>query len=463
MNNQRIGIWGLGAVGKSAINFFHLKGNQLEILNLDAPTAAILQNLPEAIRYTQQRDNNSIHTFLERNDVIIVSPGINIIPFTTYAHKFITELDIVAHSTNIPLIGITGTIGKTTVTTLLSKFLQKLGYSIGTGGNIGTPMLDLLSHARIYDYLVLELSSFQLEYTRACAPTLAIWTNFYPNHLDRHQTMQDYFRAKCNIFLHQTNKDFLLLPLQSIFFFQEYGYNITNIKVHLSFFSLQKPSEFILKTIFYANFYYFNDNTIVVNTGNQESKLISLNFATLKIYPENLLILAAALHYLRQPLDIFISYNETLQLEDRLEYVGTHNNIHFYNDSKATIMQATQNALHALAGHTIILLLGGISKGVDRTEDIQALEGKVSYVICFGKEAEKLHKICSEVQIPSDLSATLEEAFNKAILQAQAGNTILLSPGGASFDLFANYKERGNRFKELIATNFKLSKFRLNA
>src|SRR5581483_883729 len=140
--------------------------------------------------------------FLEDNDYIIVSPGIDTRPYKDYHHKFISELDIFFHHCKIPIIAITGTVGKTSVTTLLSKMLQQ-HRPIITGGNIGIGMLELLNNKSHNENVVLEISSFQLEHTRYFAPDVAILTNFYPNHLDRHATVENYFDAKCKLFMRQ--------------------------------------------------------------------------------------------------------------------------------------------------------------------------------------------------------------------------------------------------------------------
>ncbi len=155
----------------------------------------------------------TLTNFLEYNDYIIASPGIDLRPYQSYEHKFVTEIDLFCQDWQKPLITITGTVGKTSTTHLLSELLKLAGLRVATGGNIGTGMLDLLNEQTSSDCAVLELSSFQLEYAQHCTPDLAIITNIYPNHLDRHGTYDEYTRAKLRSIQLQTPQQKTLIPL----------------------------------------------------------------------------------------------------------------------------------------------------------------------------------------------------------------------------------------------------------
>lgn len=448
MQKQRIGIWGFGAVGKSAFRFFHGQGNPLEILDLTEST----KKLPDNVTYTQQQTSSDITDFLTRNDAILVSPGIDTSHYSIFRNKFINELDLMCQQLKKPWIGITGTVGKTTITTLLSQYLQQAGFSVGMGGNIGIPLLDVVAQQDCYNIAVFELSSFQLEYATQCSPHLAIWTNLYPNHLDRHLTVEQYFLSKFNIMRHQDMHDKALVPLNLMPLLQQYSYNFAHIRAQLYFFSQNAPTDTEKKIApKNAHFMYLAHNNIMLDNGITMTSLMSLGDIPLKTYPENILVLAAALYCLEQPLTLLTDHQETV-LEHRLEYVATQNTIAFYNDSKSTIMQATHAAVNALQPQNIILLLGGLSKGVDRTADIYAIASSVRFIICFGKEASTLHAVCDAAHIPAQQASTLEEAFVIGVAQARrySNACVLLSPGGSSFDLFANYSERGNTFKNLV-------------
>lgn len=171
----------------------------------------------------------------------------------------------------------------------------------------------------------------------------------------------------------------------------------------------------------------------------------------LTTFENNKIIVAAALTLLNQPLTLFNQRKDSIPpLEHRIEKIGTYNDIEIYNDSKATIMESTIAALDTLQGKSVILLLGGISKGVDRKPALTKIKNKVKKIVCFGSEAHALHTHAQNLSIESSSFSTLEDAYSYALLHAKKEDTILFSPGGASYDLFKNYEERGNYFKKLV-------------
>ena len=160
------------------------------------------------------RQETHLNAFLEHNDYILPSPGIDTRLYANYRHKFLNELDLVQEEFNGKTIAITGSVGKTTVTSLLSQIINHdISLSVYTGGNIGTGMLSLVETAKKFDTALLEVSSFQLESSQKFAPDLAIWTTFYPNHLDRHHSMQEYFDAKFQLIAHQQSYQQALIPV----------------------------------------------------------------------------------------------------------------------------------------------------------------------------------------------------------------------------------------------------------
>lgn len=429
LKNKKIGVWGLGLVGQAAMRFLSHQRAQLSIWD-QKQLPKTIADMAHQLGVTYQ-PNQAIQAFLADNELIMPSPGIDVRPYSQYHSKIICELDLFAHFFNKPVIAITGTIGKTTVTTLLSQALQKAGKRVLTGGNIGTPLLDLIDQQKNADLAVIELSSFQLEYSTFFAPDLAIWTNFYPNHLDRHSTPEEYFNAKLKLTSYQKADQHLLLP-----------HNMTpsvatKSKAHILSTSTNTAN---------AN-YYLSKNSIYKN----DKKLIELPEKQ-TTFTENIITICAALDIMGiNPTPSLLTTNNTPpELEHRLEYVATRNGITFYNDSKSTITESTMAAIQRLQSHSLILLLGGLSKGVNRESFIAHLPQHVRHVTCFGKEAESLHHLCKLYKQASSSCKTLEEAIATSLRYAHVGNTILLSPGGSSFDLFSNYKERGKRFKELV-------------
>jgi UDP-N-acetylmuramoylalanine-D-glutamate ligase len=415
------------------------------------------------------------------------------------------------------IIGITGTLGKTSITHLLSILLPQAGISVATGGNIGTGMFDLLGSDA--DYALLELSSFQLENCKHFVADIAVITNLYPNHLDRHETMEKYAQAKFNIFARQNEAQHAVVPLE----------NASELHKQFphkpfAFFSSHTPTTEQLEHFVWGNRLYccdegtimklelsaltsrytrhfqkeipgtrsersnttsHKDNTHQTPIGQPNTssahfecffeasqcvekmyrevsathKTQTLSSIPTISYPENWLIITTVLDLLGLDSEEIISGAKNLTIPDyRLEKVATIQGTSYYNDSKSTIMQATLAAVDALKqthNNTIIVILGGTSKGVDRTPFVKKLKNNVTHVICFGAEAHELHAMCNAAGIPATAVATLEEAValaQKLASSKTAGSqtAVVLSPGGASFDLFKDYKERGERFKQLV-------------
>jgi UDP-N-acetylmuramoylalanine--D-glutamate ligase len=438
MRNKKIGIWGFGVVGKSALLYLSAKGNQCVVLDK--------RDLTDEDRQLLRKYNatyipeEQLEYFFSHNDYILASPGIDINPYKHRAH-FICELDIFAPAWHKPLIAITGTVGKTSTTTLLGNLLQQT-MRVAVGGNIGTPMLSFLDQQNNFDCAVLELSSWQLEHAQPFAPDIAVWTNFSPNHLDRHQTMQAYFDAKCQILSHQTAEQTSILPIS--LFNQIAPLNLASQKIWID----DTGKTFTPELTSHYQWLYVEDNSVVITNAHDKILLCDINALPHCTYRQNMLSAAAVLHTLHMPFDMLKDTDITF--EHRLEKVACKNNITYYNDSKATVPESTLAALAEFKDKKVILFLGGLSKGVDRAEFIRTLPTHIKEVICFGKEAEQLNALCTDHNINSSVFYTLEPAFAHAIKIAQSENIILFSPAGSSFDLYADYAERGRHFKQLV-------------
>lgn len=445
LQGEKIGIWGLGIVGKAAVNYFHKYGNPIEVMDKRTLTLKEQQWLQKLnITFLKQKN---IKSFLKRNDLILASPGIDLRPYNQMKNKCISELDIISNEIKKPIIAVTGSVGKTTITHILSHLLTNHGLRTLTGGNIGTCMLDLLEKQEEAEMLLLELSSFQLEQCKMFAPDLAIWTNFYPNHLDRHNNLKDYFNAKQNIIAQQSKKQQALLPLAIIKKINRLRHNQT-----CSFFS-QKPPNLQEKKYLKKqdSLFFIDNNEIVVLENNVPIPLISLDKIPTLSFKENWLIICSTLYLLGIPLDDLNNATKKTKLPSyRLEKIRTINDIDFYNDSKSTTSASTLAAVMALQNKPLLLLLGGQSKGIDREPLIKKIKNKVKIVCCFGQEHKQLLHLCKKYNIQSYGFATLEQAFKKCVDQASPGDQIVFSPAGASFDLFANYQERGKQFNCLV-------------
>lgn len=438
--HKKIGIWGYGITGKAAVDYLH--NNNIKIAVLDkkelSPADRTFLNERHIAHYTQEQLND----FLQQCDYILPSPGIDLRPYQPYQSKWINELDMFSAAWHKPIIAITGSVGKTTVTHLLSSLLTKAGKHVATGGNIGTPMFDLLMQQSKSDLALLEVSSFQLEYTKRFAPTLALWTNFYPNHLDRHGSEQEYKHAKAKLMAFQHSSHNALVPLALKDF--------VNTQSTMHYFANHKPSdELFVSMPKDSSLYYFDDTYITCFKNGMHIPRIKRNELPALSYEENWLIIFAALDLLNVPLS-HVTAHDLILPEHRLEHVATVNGIDFYNDSKSTTPQSTLAAVNRLHKRPVLLLLGGMSKGVDRAPLIKELRGNVKKIYCFGKEADQLKALCDANNITAESHATLDSAFDACIRDGKREDQILLSPAGASFDLFTNYMERGAYFKKLV-------------
>ena len=238
---KKIGIWGLGIVGTSAINYFCPKYKNIQLIEkkeLDDATKISLQE--KGIEVLNQ--NSQLETFLKYNDYILFSPGIDLRPYKEYSHKWLPEVDIFRQEWKKPIIAITGTVGKTSIVHILSAILEANGVKIATGGNIGTGMLDILKLQDEANLAILELSSYQLEHCKTFNPDIAVWTNLFDNHLDRHGNMQEYFEAKLKIILHQNKNQKAILPYNLQDQIEKYKY----FEQNLIFFDEKNVAEKIL-------------------------------------------------------------------------------------------------------------------------------------------------------------------------------------------------------------------------
>jgi UDP-N-acetylmuramoylalanine--D-glutamate ligase len=415
---KKVGIWGFGKTGQSALSFLSAQG--AECLVLDNKELDPFQEELIKSHNAQFVGPEYLPQFIELSDTIIASQGVNITPYLEHTDKFMTEVDLFAKYVKVPVIAITGSAGKTTTVTLLTQLLNMLGKKAIAAGNIGKPMLDVLAEQKKYDYIVLELSNFQLEHAKTFAPSIATILNIFPNHLDRHPDMQDYIEAKGKLLSYQTDDQIAFLPMEYID----------------QFWSLVGQQK-------------------VTWIGSDTHVNITKELSDITCH-QNWQIILSILEHLNLPIETIPTYKKQLRIpEHRVEFVGTVNGADFYNDSKATIPAATLQAVSQFNDCPLILFLGGLSKGTDRSELIKQLPHNIKHVICFGAEAEQLHIWCQESVISSSVHNTLEDGFDMALKKLEPNDVVLFSPSGSSFDLFKNYEERGKKFKNLTLQNQK--------
>jgi UDP-N-acetylmuramoylalanine--D-glutamate ligase len=350
----------------------------------------------------------------------------------------IGEVELAFRHLQGKVLAITGSNGKTTTTTLVGEILAKSGKRTLVGGNIGTPVISLVDRSTPDTYLVLEISSFQLESIERFRPWIAAILNITPDHLDRHHTFQAYVDAKARIFENQQAGDFALLNADD-----SACVGLKNrVKSGLYWFSRKQQVE---------RGAFLNGDQMVFRHEGTEQTVLRRNEVQLKgeHNVENVLA-AVAMSMLAgcAPEQVRRAIMEFRAVEHRLELVTSINGVAFYNDSKATNVDATIKALESFPGN-IHIILGGKDKGSDYTVLNPLLRERVKRAYLIGAAAEK---IASQIQGAAPLirSGTLEHAVRQAFDAAKSGEVVVLAPACASFDQFENYEQRGRIFKELV-------------
>ena len=335
------------------------------------------------------------------------------------------------------LIGITGSNGKTTTTSLIEHILKNAGFSTILAGNIDTPLIARVEQSRDDAVSVVELSSFQLELIETFRPNISVFLNLSPDHLDRHHTFEAYGRAKARIFQNQTETDEAVLNADD-----PATTPLAPTKPQVYWFSRKQRV---------AQGAFVRSNEIVFRQDGREEPVLSLKEIPLAGAHniENVLASVTAARLAgAEPSAIAKGVRSFAGVEHRLEFVAEISGVRYYNDSKATNVDATLKALDAFP-RRILILLGGKDKGSDYTVLQRSLREKAILALLIGAAAEKIEKqITGSVAI--ERAGTIERAVEIASQAARPGDVVLLAPACASFDQFENYEHRGRVFKELV-------------
>ncbi|WP_395063490.1 UDP-N-acetylmuramoyl-L-alanine--D-glutamate ligase [Flavobacterium sp.] len=352
----------------------------------------------------------------------------------------ISEIEFAAPFTNATTIGITGSNGKTTTTMLTYHLLKEAGLNVGLGGNIGKSFAWQVAEEN-YDLYVLELSSFQLDGILNYKPHIAIITNISPDHLDRYEyKYENYIASKFRITMNQTNNDYLIYDADDEAI--ENWLKNNKVNAQLIPFSITKQLE---------KGAYLNNNTMEINI-NEEEFLMETSQIALegKHNMKNAMAATSVANILRiRKQTIRESLSNFQGVEHRLEKVLKIQNVQYINDSKATNVNATFFALDSMTTPTV-WILGGVDKGNDYSELMALVHEKVKAIICLGVENKKIIEAFGNIVDMMVEVDNMHDAVNTARHIAEKGDTVLLSPACASFDLFENYEDRGNQFKREV-------------
>ncbi len=385
-------------------------------------------------------------------DLLITSPGVkNEARPILWAKKnsvpIISEIEFASWFCPLPIIAITGTNGKTTVTTLIARILKDSGKRVIVCGNIGNPFSGEFFRFSKADVVVLEVSSFQLQYTRWFCPRVGIILNVTQNHFDHHRSFQEYFQAKAKIFANQRKNDFAVLNFEDL----RLRALSKKLKNPVMFFS--KEAKVLPKTNkhIYATS-YLEDGQIAGEINGRKEKFMAINQLRIKGLHnvENAMaaILAACVENVAKG-KIVQTLKRFQGVEHRCENVALIKGIKFINDSKSTTVDATVRALSMSAKPDVILICGGRDKGSDFRVIRGLMKQKVRLLVAIGEAKEKIINAMKDA-VPFKVAPDMKDAVKVAFNNARAGETVLLSPMCASFDMFENYEQRGRVFKKIV-------------
>lgn len=446
LNGKKTLILGAGKSGAAAARFVAARG-AIVALHDKKPLAEwseAARNLKSDKIILLDGDLPSI--LLDQIDLVIVSPGVptRSIPARYVDRKdgeVIGEIELASRFLKGRTIGITGSNGKTTTTSLVFELLRNSGIDAQVGGNIGTPLIDLVETSDENGWTVVELSSFQLETIVDFRPNVAIALNVTPNHLDRYDFFVDYAMAKHRLFMNQTPDDAAILNADDATTASwERG-----LRANVVLFSVQKELDEGL---------FLRGRELVCRAEGQEKVLTTRDEMTLRGLHnvENVLAaLAAGLACGASPDSMRETIKNFKAVEHRLEFVTEIDGIKFYNDSKATSVDAAQKALEALSDTDgkIILILGGRGKNAPYQPLAESIKNKVRKLILIGEDAPNIKNQLQDFA-EIEFAGSMPDAVQKSFAAAQNGDAVLLAPACASFDMFRSFEERGKTFKDAV-------------
>jgi UDP-N-acetylmuramoylalanine--D-glutamate ligase len=434
---DNIMIVGLGASGVAAAKFLHGMGKQIALADEKDETALtpVLKSL-EGIAFTGHFGPHRAEDFL-RYPLIVVSPGVDSeMPVLKEARakgiRVIGEIELACMFLDEPVIAITGTNGKTTTTTLIGEIFKKAFGNVFVGGNIGNPLINYVLEGKKAQYIIVEISSFQLETVETFRANTAILLNITEDHLDRYRSYEEYRDAKYRVFERQTEKDYAVIIDGLEAPGAGNGRVITfSTAKQLEEGAFAKDGDLHVR-LNGNEFIYARDLSPLVGIHNTENILAAL--LTAHIYGIGQATISAVLR-------------EFKGLSHRVELVRELKGVRYYNDSKATNVDATKRALENIEG-SVILIAGGKDKG-GSYQAITEVARKIKVLIVIGEAKEKIvSELGSHVVIYKE--EDMDSAVRTAHEVAESGDIVLLSPMCSSFDMFTDYKDRGDAYRKIV-------------
>ena len=387
---------------------------------------------------------HSVKNFLNA-DLIVLSPGVppQIEPLKEARRKgieIISEIELAYNFIKEPIVAIAGTNGKTTTTTLIGKIFEDAGKAAFVGGNIGLPLIEYVLSEQPAEYLIVEVSSFQLEGVRNFRPHVAILLNITEDHLDRYASFQEYAAAKFRLFENMNKGDYAIVNIDD----PVIKSHVPNLKSQLINVIPFSSSKALKQGI------YYQDGSIVYSVGGNEETYPTRDFKLKGIHNiENIMAAIAAVKACAIPMGVILKTIEGFKgLPHRMELIRELNGVSYYNDSKGTNIGALQKSLEGLSS-PVILIAGGKDKGGDYTALNDLIKSKIKLLILLGEAKDKIRdafKGFTDIVMVESLKQAVRTAYNRA----ENGDVVLLSPACSSFDMFKDYKERGEIFRKEV-------------
>ena len=436
LENKKILILGFGREGKSTYNFIRKYLNDKKIYIADMQEDLLDKN--EFLK----KDNNiecicgkEYLNGLENYDIIIKTPGIAFVnmDITSFKDKIKSQLDLFLEFYDNKTIGVTGTKGKSTTSSLIYSVLKDQDKNVLLLGNIGNPIFDYIDEINQDTYIVIEMSSHQLEFTNN-SPNISIITNLFPEHLDHYNSYDDYVEAKFNIFKFQKENDYFLYDYDNSEL-KERIKHTNSIQYKVSF--NEEDSDIKIEN----NMVVIKDKEIY-DINSPRNLLGDYNL-------KNIMFVLGVSDILNLDMNKAMkTISEFKTLKHRLEFIGQIDGVKYYDNSIATIPVATEEAIKALKD-VDTLIIGGMDRGIDYSEFAEFLDKcDVKNIICMPDTG---HKIAEMMKTNKCIIVnTLEEAVEEASIKTEKGKSCLLSPAAASYGFFKNFEEKGDKFKELV-------------
>lgn len=435
IENKKVLILGMARSGYEVAKLISGQNNTIFITDMkdqDEEKVRVLKSLNIEFIKTDEPENILDESF----DILIKNPAV--FPFHPCVEKarelkipVVNEMEVAYHYINKPvkIIGVTGSNGKTTTVTLINEVLKKAGIPVKLGGNIGTPLSQIVSDLEANDILLLEISDHQLIDMKDFKTDVSVLTNLCPTHLDYHGSYENYLSVKKKIFNHHTKEDIAII-------------NAANY-----------DSMALTKDIASTKYYFNNDENYITEDGIYIDHKLMIKTSDILIKGHHNYENILATYLVAKILNVDFKFvaevlKEFKGVEHRIEYVRTINGVSFYNDSKSTNPTATITALKSFDGN-IHLILGGMERSQDFHDLTQYLP-KVKCIYAVGEVRNRIMEFASEEKIPAFEFKTLKEAMKKVEEEVKPGDIVLLSPASASWDQYLKFEDRGDEFKNIV-------------